>query len=395
MQQLAHASWSQRIRHFLFNALAFALCYPVTNYLAQMHHITRDVAIHFDANIPFLAWMIIPYLCSGLLFLCSFMLMPNQDELRVLSQRMLLATIIASLCFVFYPLRFSTARPDIASPLFAALFDYLALFDRPYNQLPSLHVAYCLIFWHSLVVLCKNDLMKIILAACLLLVALSTLFSYQHHLLDVVAGALLGLVVMICVRPQRKVIPVAFYYASIASIVFIIGVKLLHSWLAVYLVLSLLLVSLAYLRKNRHFLHKIAGRHSIITYFCYAPYLLGYWLTWRAVRYRERKQPAFKKYANQLWIGRRLSQIELKLLPENCVTIDLSPELSEIRSLSAQNYRHFPLLDLLEPDTKVMAEIADTIQNEIQNGRNIYLHCAMGYHRCIAVATYTMANIKS
>jgi membrane-associated phospholipid phosphatase/rhodanese-related sulfurtransferase len=395
MEMLAYASWSQRIRHFLLNGLAFGLCYQTSNSLAEKHHITRNAALVFDAYIPFLDWMIIPYLCSGFFFVWCFIRVVTRADLRVFSQRMLLATVIASLIFVFYPLRFSMPRPDIASPFMAKLFKLLSLYDRPYNQLPSLHIAYCLIFWKSLSACFKSRTSKLILAVALMLIAVSTLFTYQHHLLDIVAGAMLGSFVIAVIKLQQAQIHVAFYYAIIAAIVFIVGVAFYHSWIAAYLVASLLLVSHAYQHQNRHFLRKKRGRHSMITCLLYAPYLTGYWLTWQMVRYRERHQPIVKKFADNLWVGRRLSQNELKLLPENCFTIDLSPELSEIKYLSSQNYQHYPLLDLREPDIKAMSEIAETIQQEIQRNRNIYLHCAMGYHRCMAVATFTMAKINS
>lgn len=394
MEMLAHASWTLRIRHFLLNVLAFGLCYQTSNTLAARNNVTRDVAMAFDTHIPFLEWMIIPYLCSSVFFIGCFLRVDTRDELRVLSQRMLLATVTASLIFIFFPLRFSIARPDIASPLLAKLFGLLSVFDRPYNQLPSLHIAYCMIFWQCLSAYYKTHAAKLFLAACLMLVAVSTLFTYQHHLLDIAAGALLGGSVIALIQPRRMQINVAFYYAVIAIIVFITGVTFYHSWLAAYLSISLLLVCFAYQRRNRNFLHKKNGRHSLITRIIYAPYLIGYWLTWRMVQYKERDHPAVRPFSKQLWVGRRLSIEQSQQLPNNCVIIDLSAELSELKALRKNDYWHFPLLDLIEPEASVMEAIAVCVQNEIVKGRNVYLHCAMGYQRCIAVAEFTAARAK-
>jgi membrane-associated phospholipid phosphatase len=395
MEMSAYASWSQRIRHFSLNGLAFTLCYQATNQLALQNAISRDAVISFDAHIPFLAWMIVPYLCSGLFFIASFFTVRSLDDVRVLSQRMLLATVVACLVFALYPLRFSIARPAIESPVFSAMFDALLLFDQPYNQLPSLHVAYCLIFWASLSACLKKPAAKIVLASILILISLATLFTYQHHLLDVIAGFALGVLCAAIITPEQTQIKVGFYYLMFAGIVLIVGVMYAKSWCAGYLAVSLSLVAVAYYQKNRYFLHKKTGQHSLLIWLLYAPYLIGYRLTWWLVQYRERHHPAFRIFAKQLWVGRRLNAEQAKNLPENCAVIDLSPELSELKPLSRGHYQHFPLHDLVEPDAATVEEIAASIRKHIAAGRNVYLHCAMGYQRCIIIAEHSVKNIPT
>jgi membrane-associated phospholipid phosphatase len=395
MEMSAYASWSQRIRHFSANAVAFFLCYQATNSLAFQNNISHSAAIAVDASIPFIEWMIVPYLCSGLFFTASFFTVNTLDDVRVLSQRMLLATVAACLVFALYPLRFSMPRPAIESPLFSALFEGLSLFDQPYNQLPSLHVAYCLIFWFSLSLRFKNSVAKLALSGMLILISLATLFTYQHHLLDVIAGFILGAACVSIIRPKQAQIKVGFYYGMLASVVLITGVIYAKSWLAGYLMMSLCLVAAAYYQKNRHFLDKKSGQHSPLVWFLYAPYLLGYRLTWWLVQYRERRHPAFRSFSKQLWVGRRLNADQAKNLPENCAVIDLSPELSELKSLSRGHYQHFPLHDLVQPDAAAVEEIAASIREHIAAGRNVYLHCAMGYQRCIMIAEQSVKNIPA
>jgi membrane-associated phospholipid phosphatase len=395
MEMSAYASWSQRIRHFSLNTLAFMLCYQATNLLAFQSNISRNAAISLDASIPFVEWMIVPYLCSGLFFMASFFMVNTLDDVRVLSQRMLLATVAACLVFALYPLRFSMPRPVIESSLFSALFESLSIFDQPYNQLPSLHVAYCLIFWPSLSACFKNPAAKIVLAGMLITISMATLFTYQHHLLDVMAGFALGVLCIASIKPQQAHIKVSFYYLMFAGIVFIVGVIYAKSWFAAYVAISLCLVAVAYYQKNRYFLHKQAGQHLLVIWLLYAPYLLGYRLTWWLVQYRERHHPAFRLFAKQLWIGRRLNADQAKNLPENCAVIDLSPELSELKSLSRGHYQHFPLHDLVEPDAAAVEEIAASIREHITAGRNVYLHCAMGYQRCIMIAEHSVKKIPT
>ncbi|WP_394782195.1 phosphatase PAP2 family protein [Undibacterium sp.] len=391
---LEKANTPQRLWHFMLNMLAFSLCYLAANSLAQQLGIIRHIALPFEASTPFLPWMIIPYLSSGIFFVWSFLRVCTSSELSVLSQRVLLCTVGASLVFVIYPLQFSLQRPAVNMPLLAGLFQFLSLLDKPYNQLPSLHVAYCVIFWQSLSPTLRHSAARLLLAACLGLVAISTLFTYQHHLLDVVTGAMLGIAAICLVRPGGNQPKVAFYYAMAAAIALQTGVLAWHSWLAAYLCFSLSLVSLAYLRRDRHFLNKQAGRHGLLTWLLYFPYLTGYRLTWHAVQYRERRRAPVLKAGDYLWIGRRLNARQARELPADCIIVDLSAELSETPSLRSAAYRHFPLLDLVPPDAGVIAAITISIRQELAAGHNVYLHCAMGYSRCILLARHTLNSTE-
>lgn len=84
----APATRPQRGLHFLVNLGLFSLCYPLANLAAQRAHASRHVALAF-------AWV------------------RSADDLRVLSRRMLLASVAASLVFLLYPLQFSVARPAV------------------------------------------------------------------------------------------------------------------------------------------------------------------------------------------------------------------------------------------------------------------------------------------
>lgn len=104
----------------------------------------------------------------------------------------LMVWITAYACFIAYPT--VAPRPAaVAGRGFAAWgLRFLYDADPPYNCFPSLHVA------HSFVsaLACGRVHRELGIAAVLvaLLVAVSTLYSKQHYLLDVAAGILLALV---------------------------------------------------------------------------------------------------------------------------------------------------------------------------------------------------------
>ena len=454
MEQQAVPSMRERLTQLALNGALFGLCYPLANQLAHRAGIALNAALPWDAALPFLPWMVLPYMTSGLLFVLSFLLAGSRADLSALSRRVAFATMAACLVFAAFPLRFGFERPAVDAALPAWLFAQLSAMDQPYNQLPSLHVAYCVIFWPALSGALRRRgpaarldaqptraqpagapaaatpaadapplallrpgrhavpraglliLILVLLAAWLLLVAAATVFTYQHHLADVAGGALLGLLAIRAfpVRAatahagpaglaaaaaggdvQAAAKPVAFCYTLMAGLSLLAWFALGgHWWL--YLCASLLLVAWAYHSRHAAFLHKRNGRHPLWVWLLYAPYLGGYLLTWHLVRWRERHRPPFDRHGERLWVGRRLSNAEAARLPADCAVIDLSNELSETRALRGRPYLHFPLLDLHTLDACAAQPILAAIADYTGQGRNVYLHCAMGYQRSRVIA---------
>jgi hypothetical protein len=376
-----------RAGQLALNWLVFSICYPLANQLAQQAQVRRSLALPFDAAIPFLPWMIVPYASSGLLFTLVFFVVRTPEQLRVVSRRLLLATVVAALIFVLVPARFSLARPIPEDALPAAMFGLLDLVDQPFNQLPSLHVTYCVILWLALRPLDAGIAVRATLALWLLLVGSSALLTWQHHLADVGAGLMLAAACRLVVRPDATTRhTVSFYYTIAAGVLLLVGVCALRSWILGYAAASLLLVALAYRFRQADFLLKRAGRHPLLAWLLYWPYLTGYRLTWALVLLRERRRPAFSREATNLWIGRRLTESEARDLPANCHVIDLCSELSETASLRGRRYCYLPLLDLQAPRPAQLRRVLSAIDGPQQAGEPVYVHCAMGYSRCRLIA---------
>jgi membrane-associated phospholipid phosphatase/rhodanese-related sulfurtransferase len=374
----------QRWLHLALNGLVFSICYPLANLLAHQQHTRRSLAFAWDETIAFAAWMVVPYITSGLIFMLVFFAVRTAEQLRVVSRRLLLATVAGCLVFAMVPARFTFERPAVPDAVPAALYGWLDLVDQPYNQFPSLHVAYCVIFWCALRPLC-GGWTRAALAAWLLLVGASTVFTWQHHLLDVAGGIVLGLAAAATIRPgATRAHTVAFSYLIMAALA-LFGAIALGSPIAAYAAASLLLVAAAYRTRRAGFLGKQAGRHPLRAWLLFWPYLAGYRLTWLLVRLRERRRPALMQMAHGLWIGRRLSNAEARRLPPDCHVIDLSAELPETARLRG-NYRHIPLMDLHAPRPKQLRAVLAAIAQQHAAGRPVYVHCAMGYSRSRLIA---------
>jgi len=138
------------------------------------------------------AWAIVYGVLYLFLVILPVFVVRQEEHIRRTVWAYLMVWIAAYVCFFAYP----TIAPRPASVVgegfvvWGLRFLYSA--DPPYNCFPSLHVA------HSFVsaLTCYRTHREVGWAAwiCALLVAISTLFSKQHYVLDVIAGAVLAYV---------------------------------------------------------------------------------------------------------------------------------------------------------------------------------------------------------
>lgn len=99
---------------------------------------------------------------------------------------------VAYVCFVLYPT--IAPRPETVTGEGFAVWGLRFLYDAdpPYNCFPSLHVAHS--FVSALASFRVHRTLGLLAIASAFLVGLSTLFTKQHYVADVVAGILLALV---------------------------------------------------------------------------------------------------------------------------------------------------------------------------------------------------------
>jgi len=169
----------------------FYLSYGASNWLASQRGDVTAIVFGWEHGIPFLAWTIVPYWSTHVLFALSFYICRNRTELDNHARRLLTAQVIAVACFIVFPLRISFARPQ-ATDQFSLLFDALGALDMPFNQAPSLHIATATILFDLYTRMLPRWTLPATVAWALL-VGASVLTTYQHHFIDVPTGFLLGL----------------------------------------------------------------------------------------------------------------------------------------------------------------------------------------------------------
>ena len=386
--------WTTRLALMLVNGLVFQLAYSACDAAAARAQVTRHVATAWDAQTPLIPWMVLPYLVSAPLLALGFFLAVDRHAVRAYSQRLLLTTAFGCLVFALWPLSFQGARPVPADEPWSTLYRLLHAVDGPFNQCPSLHVAFMVVLWPTARTALRTRLARTVFALALSVVAAATVFTHQHHLLDLPAGVLLGLLACRFVPARREEPAVALHYgvAAIVAVVMTltlqpVSLRLGSAWLAV----CAAAVAWAYVRGDAQFLHKRDGRFPLWSWLLYGPYLVGYQITWALVRWRERHQTPVWRCGPQLLVGRRLSSREASaLLPAQCTVIDLANELTETRALrvgASRRYHAVAMLDLRSVPAAARAQVLQLLQHEHEHGRTVFLHCAMGYHRSRDMAT--------
>ena len=393
--------------------ILFYASYTLSNYYAASLAYVPEIAFAWERNIPFWEWTILPYWSLNLMYAAAFFLCQDTREQNRYVARLVSAQIVATTCFMLFPLHFGWPKPP-TDGLWGWLFDSLVAFDLPYNQAPSLHIALSIIvgafYWT------RFPKIRLPILLWQSLIALSVLTTYQHHFIDVPTGALLGWLVLWAI-PQHGVSPfrrpfdtqgrlktnaVSFARTSEASfreaktppetrsreikiaMLYLAGAVLSAlpsffggAWLwMLWVSVSLLVVAFAYLTGNAAVFQKQAdGRLSAAATVLLLPYLAGvrlnmvYWLRGKAKTARVR---------DDVLIG-SVSAIS-DGLP---AVLDVCAEYPRPRYRGS--YRVLPLLDMVAPSENDLVQAASLLEALRRQHGKVLTCCALGYGRSAAV----------
>lgn len=129
----------------------------------------------------------------------------RRDTFAWFVPRALVIVLVSVVVFIVYPTQTAPRPPltdDLASDLTGSLYKWMVAIDEPpANAAPSLHVSLtCLL---ALALLRDFPRWWLPIVAGTLLVWLATLYTRQHHLLDVVTGAGVAAVVVLAWPASR------------------------------------------------------------------------------------------------------------------------------------------------------------------------------------------------
>ncbi len=164
-------------------------------------------ALSLDRALPLQpAWALVYGALYAFLIVLPVLLVRQDDHIRRTFLAYLMVWIAAYVCFWVYPTIAPRAAkvPGTGFAVWGLRFLYDA--DPPYNCFPSLHVAHS--FVSALTCYRVHRRVGIVAIICASLVGLSTLYTKQHYILDVIAGAFLaGVAYVVFLRgyPREKI----------------------------------------------------------------------------------------------------------------------------------------------------------------------------------------------
>lgn len=370
-------------------SLLFLVVYGWCNWFTAQRANVPTLFFEWERLIPFVPLMIVPYLSIDLFFIAAPFLCRTNRELGTFSTRITAAVLMAGVCFLLFPLRFAFDRPQAEGWLGVA-FDWFRSLDQPYNLLPSLHIALRTILADHYAQHTRG-LWRYASNFWFILVGLSAVLTYQHHVMDVVAGFALGVYCLYIFPDSTLRLPVmknrrvGSYYLLGTFIVAAFAI-LFWPWGAFLLwpTISLAIVTAAYFGAGPGIFRKRDGRLPWTTWWVLGPVLLGQELS---RRYYRRHCRAWDELTPRVWIGGVLNHAAAAAAVRAGITavLDLTAEFSTAVPFRALNYKNIPILDLTAPTTDQLEQAASFIERESETGV-VYVCCKIGYSRTAAAA---------
>jgi protein-tyrosine phosphatase/membrane-associated phospholipid phosphatase len=385
-------------------SLLFLMVYGGTNWLTAQRPAT-DVQTWYGtwelSLIPYVPLLIVPYMSIDVLFFLAAFVCRDERELRTFSRRVTFSILAAGAFFLLMPLKLAwLARPQVAG-WFGDFVEQSCtapfLMEYPHNLFPALHITLSMIL-ADLYGRHARGTIRVLSYSWFVLIALSTVLTWQHHVIDIAGGVMLGGFAAYFFRESEShcsVTPnlrVGCYYGA-GTVLVLIMAKALGLWGALLLwpTAALAIAAAGYFGLGPGIYRKTDGRLPLSTRFVLAPVLLGQYLS---LVYYRRQCRAWDEIVPNVLIGRILSDAEAADVVEQGVTavLDLTAEFAEATPLRATTYRNLPILDLTAPTQDQLREAATFVARESAHGV-VYVHCKIGYSRSAAVvAAYLLAT---
>jgi protein-tyrosine phosphatase/membrane-associated phospholipid phosphatase len=378
-------------------SLLFLLVYGGCNWITAQRSDVGTWYFAWERHIPFVPLLIVPYLSIDLFFIAAPFLCRNAQERRTFARRTSFAIVVAGACFLLLPLRCAFERPAVTGWL-GAIFTAFRRLDQPYNLFPSLHITLCTLL-ADIYARHTRGVVHAVLQVWFSLIGLSTVLTYQHHVVDVLGGGVLaaGCFYLFGDVPTPRLsvgknLRVGTYY-GLGTVLTLGLARATWPWgsLLLWPACALSVLAMAYYGVGPGIFRKRAGRLPLRTRLLLGPVLLGQYVS--LLYYRRQCHP-WDEAGPGVFIGRRLNHVEAADAVRHGVTavLDLTAELSEALPFLATTYHNLPILDLTAPTLGQLREATQFIAAQAARG-TVYVHCKMGYSRsAAAIGAYLLAS---
>jgi membrane-associated phospholipid phosphatase len=182
--------------------LFFLLVYGGASWVTGFYPGGVRVDLPFERHIPFVpAWASV-YVSMDLLVLLSLLVFRTWRDLTPFVLTLALETVLGAVCFLLLPVEIAWPLREVQGGP-APIFWMADTLNLERNYLPSLHVAFActaaLAYGER-----GGGLARLLLSLWATAIAASTLLIHEHHVVDVLAGALLAWATWRFVAPRAR-----------------------------------------------------------------------------------------------------------------------------------------------------------------------------------------------
>lgn len=372
----------------------FVAVYSGCNHFTATRGDVPTLMFEWERHIPFVRELVVPYWSLDLFFCGAFFLCGSKVELNLLTKRLIAVTVLSGLCYVLFPLKLALPRPEPegwTAPLFHALY----FNDLPYNLAPSLHISLRSLVWVFYGAHLTGRL-RTAVKVWFILIGLSTLFVWQHHLVDVASGFVMGWAVAALIPDPRQLgtknpsSKYALRYGIAAAVCAVLSlVSIFFVWPAV----ACGIMALAYATGLSRLLGKENGTLSPSAEWCLLPVLIA---TAQIQRKWLQRQPGWHEVAPDVLFGRKVTAKEARGLVGHLAVLDLTAESNAPTAFREHaHYQNLPLLDLVPLKPEHIATALDFIREQRGMGRRVFIHCQLGLQRSALIAAHWLVESRA
>jgi hypothetical protein len=182
----------------------FCLIYGGADWITAQRITRYRVDLAIERHMPFVPAAVVFYMSMYVLFGMAPFVLRSRRQLEALSATLAAETLAAGVCFLILPAELAY-QSDRDWGMWA---DWYAVADRinlQYNLVPSLHVALSIVCVATYAARASSVAGRAVLWSWGTAIALSTLLTHEHHLLDAVTGWILALAaVRVVYRPMTS-----------------------------------------------------------------------------------------------------------------------------------------------------------------------------------------------